>query len=39
MHGGLSPGIMSVDDIRIIPRNQEIPPTGTLADLLWSDPD
>lgn len=39
VHGGLSPDIGTVEEIRIIQRNQEIPNQGPFCDLLWSDPE
>ncbi|KAJ1986593.1 phosphoprotein phosphatase PP4 catalytic subunit [Dimargaris cristalligena] len=39
VHGGLSPAIATVDQIRTIDRKQEVPHTGAMCDLLWSDPD
>ncbi|KAL5111915.1 Serine/threonine-protein phosphatase 6 catalytic subunit [Taenia crassiceps] len=39
VHGGLSPETKTIDQIRIIDRNVEIPHSGPLSDLLWSDPD
>ena len=39
MHGGLSPAITSLEQIRIIDRKQEVPHDGPMCDLLWSDPD
>lgn len=39
VHGGLSPGIESVDDIEEINRFQEIPHEGAFTDIMWSDPD
>jgi serine/threonine-protein phosphatase 6 catalytic subunit len=39
LHGGLSPDLTTVDQIRTLERNQEIPHEGPLCDLLWSDPD
>ncbi|KAF6205680.1 hypothetical protein GE061_019853 [Apolygus lucorum] len=39
VHGGLSPDIMTLDEIRCIDRNQEIPYKGPFCDLVWSDPE
>ena len=39
VHGGLSPFISTVDQIRLINRKCEIPHDGAFCDLLWSDPD
>eukprot|EP01062_Namystynia_karyoxenos_P068497 TRINITY_DN6315_c0_g1_i1.p2 TRINITY_DN6315_c0_g1~~TRINITY_DN6315_c0_g1_i1.p2 ORF type:complete len:309 (+),score=99.45 TRINITY_DN6315_c0_g1_i1:91-1017(+) len=39
VHGGLSPSINSLDQIRSIDRKQEVPHDGAMCDLLWSDPD
>jgi serine/threonine-protein phosphatase 4 catalytic subunit len=39
VHGGLSPAITSIDQIRAIDRKQEVPHDGPMCDLLWSDPE
>ncbi|CAA7021130.1 unnamed protein product [Microthlaspi erraticum] len=39
VHGGLSPAIMTLDQIRTIDRKQEVPHDGAMCDLLWSDPE
>ncbi|EFH40646.1 protein phosphatase x-2 [Arabidopsis lyrata subsp. lyrata] len=39
VHGGLSPAIMTLDQIRAIDRKQEVPHDGAMCDLLWSDPE
>nr|AAA75081.1 PPX homolog [Paramecium tetraurelia] len=39
VHGGLSPYIKTIDEIRIINRKQEVPHEGVMCDLMWSDPD
>jgi len=39
VHGGLSPDIRTLDQIRTINRNQEIPHEGDFCDLMWSDPE
>lgn len=38
VHGGLSPLLSHMDDIREIPRPTDVPDYGLLNDLLWSDP-
>lgn len=38
VHGGLSPEIHNLEDIRRIDRFQEPPAFGPMCDLLWSDP-
>jgi diadenosine tetraphosphatase ApaH/serine/threonine PP2A family protein phosphatase len=39
LHGGLSPHLPLVQDLLTINRRKEIPDSGLLADLTWSDPD
>eukprot|EP00361_Fabrea_salina_P000238 CAMPEP_0202427736 /NCGR_PEP_ID=MMETSP1345-20130828/1894_1 /ASSEMBLY_ACC=CAM_ASM_000843 /TAXON_ID=342563 /ORGANISM="Fabrea Fabrea salina" /LENGTH=328 /DNA_ID=CAMNT_0049038523 /DNA_START=980 /DNA_END=1966 /DNA_ORIENTATION=- len=39
MHGGLSPELSTMDQIRRIMRPTDVPDSGLLCDLLWSDPD
>ena len=39
VHGGLSPDIRTLDQIRILDRAQEIPNEGSFCDLVWSDPE
>ncbi|VEU19752.1 DEKNAAC100594 [Brettanomyces naardenensis] len=38
VHGGLSPVLNSIDEIRNIKRPTDVPDFGLLNDLLWSDP-
>ena len=39
IHGGLSPNLNHIDDIKNINRFIDIPHKGIFSDLLWSDPD
>lgn len=38
VHGGISPSLNNMDDIRTIIRPTDVPEFGLLNDLLWSDP-
>jgi diadenosine tetraphosphatase ApaH/serine/threonine PP2A family protein phosphatase len=39
VHGGLSPEIKAIDQIRLIDRRMEPPHQGKFCDLMWSDPE
>lgn len=39
LHGGLSPSLDTLDQIKGIDRIVEVPHEGPMCDLLWSDPD
>ena len=39
VHGGLSPDVRTIDQMRMIDRKMEIPHEGDFCDLMWSDPD
>ena len=39
IHGGLSPEIKTLDQIRLIDRRMEVPHEGPFSDLMWSDPE
>ena len=39
VHGGLSPSIYYLDELRAIDRKQEVPHDGAMCDIMWSDPE
>jgi serine/threonine-protein phosphatase 4 catalytic subunit len=39
VHGGISPKVKKLDDIRLIDRKQEVPHEGPMFDMMWSDPE
>ena len=39
VHGGLTPTINTIEEVKKINRFQEIPHEGPMCDLLWSDPE
>jgi serine/threonine-protein phosphatase PP1 catalytic subunit len=39
MHGGLSPELTTMEQVRRIMRPTDVPDQGLLCDLLWADPD
>lgn len=38
IHGGLSPNIKTIDQIRALNRRMEISENPSISDLMWSDP-
>lgn len=38
IHGGISPDIKNIEDIKKIDRFKQIPKSGTFCDLMWADP-
>jgi serine/threonine-protein phosphatase 2B catalytic subunit len=38
IHGGLSPELNTLDDIRALDRFREPPTHGLMCDILWADP-
>lgn len=39
VHGGLSPEIRLIDQLAMINRRRDIPPSGPVSDICWSDPE
>jgi len=39
VHGGLSPDLTEMEQIRRVPRPTDVPDQGLVCDLLWSDPE
>lgn len=39
VHGGLSPNLKTLENIKRLTRPVETPATGLLCDLVWADPD
>ncbi|OHT11712.1 Serine/threonine-protein phosphatase 6 catalytic subunit [Tritrichomonas foetus] len=39
VHGGLSPDVRALEQIAVQERRQEIPSSGPISDLCWSDPE
>lgn len=39
MHGGLSPDLKNLEQIKRVARPTDVPDSGLLCDLLWADPD
>ncbi|CAK9108360.1 Serine/threonine-protein phosphatase PP1 [Durusdinium trenchii] len=39
MHGGLSPDLHTMDQVKRVMRPTDVPDTGLVCDLLWADPD
>ncbi|PRT56837.1 Serine/threonine-protein phosphatase PP-Z1 [Wickerhamiella sorbophila] len=39
VHGGLSPNLTTLQDIEQISRPTDVPDSGLMSDLMWSDPD
>ena len=38
VHGGLSPDLKNIEQLYEIPRPTDVPNSGLLCDILWSDP-
>lgn len=39
MHGGISPSLRSLEQVRRVVRPTDVPETGIICDLLWADPE
>ena len=38
LHGGISPSLHTIDQLRVVDRFKEIPEEGLMCDIMWADP-